>query len=76
MSRLSFRGAVHQNFVDFSLVTGKILGYILTLKGNIDSKVAIDLNNKASLAFLQKHLGKKLIFFDNINQMILRTKLS
>ncbi|XP_039710310.1 platelet-activating factor acetylhydrolase isoform X1 [Pteropus medius] len=53
---ITIKGAVHQNFVDFSLVTGKILGYILTLKGNIDSKVAIDLNNKASLAFLQKHL--------------------
>lgn len=76
MSHFSFRGAVHLNFVDISLLKATILGYIVTLKGEIDAKVVIDLNNKASLAFLQKHLGKKLTFFDKINQMILRTKLS
>ncbi|XP_072498471.1 platelet-activating factor acetylhydrolase isoform X4 [Notamacropus eugenii] len=51
-----FRGSVHQNFPDFTFVTGKVIGYIFTLKGDIDSDVAIDLSNKASLAFLQKHL--------------------
>ncbi|KAI4531130.1 hypothetical protein MG293_018988 [Ovis ammon polii] len=52
-----FRGSVHQNFVDFTFATGKIIGYLFTLKGDIDSNVAISLSNKASLAFLQKHLG-------------------
>ncbi|OBS70199.1 hypothetical protein A6R68_01262 [Neotoma lepida] len=52
-----FKGSVHQNFADFTFVTGKIIGNKLTLKGEIDSAVAIDLTNKASLAFLQKHLG-------------------
>lgn len=50
---------MHQNFDDFTFVTGKIIGNKLTLKGEIDSRVAIDLTNKASMAFLQKHLGKK-----------------
>ncbi|XP_077018100.1 platelet-activating factor acetylhydrolase isoform X2 [Tamandua tetradactyla] len=54
---ITIRGAVHQNFVDFTFVTGKIVGYIFTIKGTIDSYGAIDLSNKASLAFLQKHLG-------------------
>ena len=76
MSPFSFRGSVHQNFVDFTFATGKIIGYIFTLKGEIDSNVAMGLSNKASLAFLQKHLGKKGIFFPDINQMILRKKLS
>lgn len=76
MSHLSFRGSVHQNFADFTFAAGKALGYIFTLKGKIDSNIALDLSNKASLAFLQKHLGKKQIFFHFINQMIHRTKLS
>lgn len=63
MSYFSFRGSVHQNFADFTFATGKVIGYIFTLKGEIDSKVAIDLSSKASLAFLQKHLGKKLTIF-------------
>lgn len=50
---------MHQNFADFTFVTGEIIGNKLTLKGEIDSGVAIDLTKKASLAFLQKHLGKK-----------------
>ncbi|XP_014638130.1 PREDICTED: platelet-activating factor acetylhydrolase isoform X1 [Ceratotherium simum simum] len=54
---ITIRGSVHQNFADFTFVTGKIVGYLFTLKGDIDSNVAIDLSNKASLAFLQKHLG-------------------
>lgn len=75
-SPFSFRGSVHQNFADFTFATGKIIGYIFTLKGDIDSNVALGLSNKASLAFLQKHLGKKLRVFHDVNQVILRTKLS
>ncbi|XP_055284384.1 platelet-activating factor acetylhydrolase-like [Moschus berezovskii] len=54
---ITIRGSVHQNFVDFTFATGKIIGHLFTLKGDIDSNVAISLSNKASLAFLQKHLG-------------------
>ncbi|XP_055982077.1 platelet-activating factor acetylhydrolase [Sorex fumeus] len=54
---ITIRGSVHQNFADFTFATGKITAYIFALKGKIDSNVAIDLSNKASLAFLQKHLG-------------------
>uniref|UniRef100_A0A8D1D8H5 Platelet-activating factor acetylhydrolase n=1 Tax=Sus scrofa TaxID=9823 RepID=A0A8D1D8H5_PIG len=52
-----FRGSVHQNFVDFTFATGKIMGCLFTLKGEIDSNVALGLSNRASLAFLQKYLG-------------------
>lgn len=31
----------------------------MKLKGEIDPEIAIDLSNKATLAFLQRHLGKK-----------------
>ncbi|KAM4834725.1 platelet-activating factor acetylhydrolase isoform 1-T3 [Thomomys bottae] len=54
---ISIRGSVHQNFADFTFATGRILGKKLTLKGNLDSNVVMSLNNKASLAFLQKYLG-------------------
>lgn len=54
---ITIRGSVHQNFADFTFATGKITGHIFRLQGDIDSYVAIDLTNKASLAFLQKHLG-------------------
>ncbi|OWK13114.1 PLA2G7 [Cervus elaphus hippelaphus] len=54
---ITIKGAVHQNFVDFTFVTSKMIGYLFTLKGHVDSNVAISLSNKASLAFLQKHLG-------------------
>lgn len=54
---ITIRGSVHQNFADFTFASGKVFGYLFTLKGKIDSNIAIDLSNKASLAFLQKHLG-------------------
>lgn len=54
---ITIRGSVHQNFVDFTFATGKIMGCLFTLKGEIDSNVALGLSNRASLAFLQKYLG-------------------
>lgn len=54
---IAVKGSVHHNFVDFTFATGKIIGQMLSLKGKIDSEVAMDLINKASLAFLQKYLG-------------------
>ncbi|KAM9665715.1 platelet-activating factor acetylhydrolase isoform 1-T3 [Trichechus inunguis] len=54
---ITIRGSVHQNFDDFTFATGQVIGCIFKLKGDIDSNVALDLSNKASLAFLQKHLG-------------------
>ncbi|XP_055468222.1 platelet-activating factor acetylhydrolase [Psammomys obesus] len=54
---ITLKGSVHQTFVDFTFLSGKIIGERLQLRGEIDSSVAIGLSNKASLAFLQKHLG-------------------
>lgn len=59
---ITIRGSVHQNFADFTFATSKITAYIFSLKGHIDSNVAIDLTNKASLAFLQRHLGLRKDF--------------
>ncbi|MBZ3872773.1 Platelet-activating factor acetylhydrolase [Sciurus carolinensis] len=54
---ITIKGSVHHNFADFTFAAGKIIGHIFKFKGHIDSGVAIDLIDKASLAFLQKYLG-------------------
>uniref|UniRef100_A0A8C7PF28 Platelet-activating factor acetylhydrolase n=1 Tax=Oncorhynchus mykiss TaxID=8022 RepID=A0A8C7PF28_ONCMY len=54
---VNFKGTVHQSFPDFTFLTGNWIGKILKLKGEIDPQVGIDLCNRASLAFLQRHLG-------------------
>ncbi|KAF6365070.1 phospholipase A2 group VII [Rhinolophus ferrumequinum] len=66
---ITIKGSVHQNFADFTFATGKIIGLMFSLQGTIDSKVAIDLSNKASLAFLQKHLELQKDF-DQWNDLI------
>lgn len=63
---VSLRGTVHQSFPDFTFLTGNWIGKLMKLKGEIDPEIAIDLSNKATLAFLQRHLGKtedKVIMF-------------
>lgn len=52
------RGTVHQSFPDFTFLTGNWIGKLMKLKGEIDPELAIDLSNKATLAFLQRHLGE------------------
>ncbi|XP_053300920.1 platelet-activating factor acetylhydrolase isoform X2 [Pleuronectes platessa] len=54
---ITIRGSVHQSFPDFTFLTGNWIGKLLNLKGEIDPEIAIDLSNKATLAFLQRHLG-------------------
>ncbi|XP_063173681.1 platelet-activating factor acetylhydrolase isoform X3 [Candoia aspera] len=54
---ITIKGTVHQSFPDFTFLAGNIVGKIFKLKGDTDPKTAIDISNKASLAFLQKHLG-------------------
>ncbi|XP_046877623.1 platelet-activating factor acetylhydrolase [Hypomesus transpacificus] len=54
---ITIRGTVHQSFPDFTFLTGNWIGKILKLKGEIDPLIAMDLCNKACLAFLQRHLG-------------------
>ncbi|XP_036405963.1 platelet-activating factor acetylhydrolase isoform X1 [Megalops cyprinoides] len=53
---ITIKGTVHQSFPDFTFLTCHWIGKILKLKGEIDPQVALDLCNKASLAFLQRHL--------------------
>ncbi|KAJ8397657.1 hypothetical protein AAFF_G00436560 [Aldrovandia affinis] len=54
---ITIRGTVHQSFPDFTFLTSHWIGKILKLKGELDPQVALDLCNKASLAFLQRHLS-------------------
>lgn len=54
---ITIRGTVHQSFPDFTFLTGNWIGKLMKLKGEIDPELAIDLCNKATLAFLQRHLG-------------------
>ncbi|XP_032442182.1 platelet-activating factor acetylhydrolase isoform X1 [Xiphophorus hellerii] len=53
---ITIRGTVHQSFPDFTFLTGNWIGKLMKLKGEIDPELAIDLSNKATLAFLQRHL--------------------
>ncbi|KYO34108.1 platelet-activating factor acetylhydrolase isoform A [Alligator mississippiensis] len=59
---ITIKGTVHQSFPDFTFLTGQFVGKFFKLKGEIDPNIAIDICNKASLAFLQKHLGLKKDF--------------
>ncbi|XP_034017964.1 platelet-activating factor acetylhydrolase [Thalassophryne amazonica] len=61
---ITIRGAVHQSFPDFTFLTGNWIGKLMKLKGEIDPELALDLCNKATLAFLQRHLGLE----NNFNQ--------
>ncbi|XP_044026359.1 platelet-activating factor acetylhydrolase isoform X1 [Siniperca chuatsi] len=54
---ITIRGTVHQSFPDFTFLTGHWIGKLMKLQGEIDPELAIDLCNKATLAFLQRHLG-------------------
>ncbi|XP_034999289.1 platelet-activating factor acetylhydrolase isoform X1 [Hippoglossus stenolepis] len=54
---ITIRGTVHQSFPDFTFLTGNWIGKLMKLKGEIDPEIAIDLSNRATLAFLQRHLG-------------------
>ncbi|XP_017575673.1 platelet-activating factor acetylhydrolase [Pygocentrus nattereri] len=54
---ITIKGTVHQSFPDFTFLTGNWIGKILKLKGEIDPHVAMDLCNRSSLAFLQRHLS-------------------
>ncbi|XP_019713597.1 platelet-activating factor acetylhydrolase isoform X1 [Hippocampus comes] len=53
---VTIRGTVHQSFPDFTFLTGDLIGKLMKLKGDLDPEIGIDLSNKASLAFLQRHL--------------------
>ncbi|KAK9531075.1 hypothetical protein VZT92_010526 [Zoarces viviparus] len=59
---ITIRGTVHQSFPDFTFLTRNWIGRLLKLNGEIDPVIAIDLCNKATLAFLQRHLGLRKNF--------------
>ncbi|XP_020657188.2 platelet-activating factor acetylhydrolase isoform X2 [Pogona vitticeps] len=59
---ITIKGSLHQSFPDFTFLVGNIVGKMFKLKGDVDPNTAIDVSNKASLAFLQKYLGIKKDF--------------
>uniref|UniRef100_A0AAX7SQ28 Platelet-activating factor acetylhydrolase n=1 Tax=Astatotilapia calliptera TaxID=8154 RepID=A0AAX7SQ28_ASTCA len=61
---ITIRGTVHQSFPDFTFLTGNWIGKLMKLKGEIDPELAIDLCNKATLAFLQRHLVRNFNQWD------------
>ncbi|XP_059837817.1 platelet-activating factor acetylhydrolase isoform X1 [Hypanus sabinus] len=66
---ITIMGTVHQSFPDFTFLTGHFLGKIFGLKGTIDPHIAIDISNKAALAFMQRHLSLQQDF-DQWNSLI------
>ncbi|XP_054618268.1 platelet-activating factor acetylhydrolase isoform X2 [Dunckerocampus dactyliophorus] len=54
---MTIKGTVHQAFPDFTFLTGDFIGKLMKLKSDINPEIAINLCNKATLAFLQRHLG-------------------
>uniref|UniRef100_A0A4W3HTC3 Platelet-activating factor acetylhydrolase n=1 Tax=Callorhinchus milii TaxID=7868 RepID=A0A4W3HTC3_CALMI len=59
---ITIMGTVHQSFPDFTFLTGSFLGKLFGLKGTTDPEMAVDISDKASLAFLQRHLGLEKSF--------------
>uniref|UniRef100_A0A8C2DYU6 Platelet-activating factor acetylhydrolase n=1 Tax=Cyprinus carpio TaxID=7962 RepID=A0A8C2DYU6_CYPCA len=55
---ITIKGTVHQSFPDFTFLTGNWIGRLMKLKGEIDPHIALDLSNKATLAFLQRCLSE------------------
>ncbi|XP_078423306.1 platelet-activating factor acetylhydrolase 2, cytoplasmic-like [Cetorhinus maximus] len=59
---ITIAGSVHQSQTDFTLLTGQLLSLAFETKGTIDPEEGLAITNKASLAFLQRHLDLKKDF--------------
>uniref|UniRef100_A0A8C5MC20 Platelet-activating factor acetylhydrolase n=1 Tax=Leptobrachium leishanense TaxID=445787 RepID=A0A8C5MC20_9ANUR len=59
---ITIKGAVHQSFPDFTFLTGKLVGKMFKLKGDVDPFVGMDIIINVTLAFLQRHLGLRKDF--------------
>ncbi|XP_055512431.1 platelet-activating factor acetylhydrolase 2, cytoplasmic-like [Leucoraja erinacea] len=53
---ITILGSVHQSMTDFTLLTGNLLSLAFETRGTIDPLVGLKIIQKASLAFLQRHL--------------------
>ncbi|XP_060563877.1 platelet-activating factor acetylhydrolase-like [Ruditapes philippinarum] len=54
---LTLRGACHQAISDFQFIVGKAFGKLMEVRSDLSPKVAMDVNKRATLGFLSKHLG-------------------
>lgn len=54
---ITILGACHQAISDFQFLTSKYFGRFMEVRSELNPKVAMDLNKKATLAFLAKHLN-------------------
>ncbi|XP_077985870.1 platelet-activating factor acetylhydrolase-like [Glandiceps talaboti] len=53
---ITILGTVHQSQADFSILLNAVLGKLFKCRGPLDPHVAMEINNRASLAFLCKFL--------------------
>ncbi|XP_064597792.1 platelet-activating factor acetylhydrolase 2, cytoplasmic-like [Liolophura sinensis] len=56
---ITIRGTCHQSQTDFQFLINKPMGRFLSVRHTLSPRIAMDLNNKAMLGFLWKHLGIK-----------------
>uniref|UniRef100_A0A8C3BRN3 1-alkyl-2-acetylglycerophosphocholine esterase n=1 Tax=Cairina moschata TaxID=8855 RepID=A0A8C3BRN3_CAIMO len=50
-------GSVHHSQTDFAFLTGKLARRIFSMGGTLDPHKGLDIISRATLAFLQRHLG-------------------
>ncbi|NXG48113.1 PAFA2 acetylhydrolase, partial [Psilopogon haemacephalus] len=53
---ITILGSVHQSHTDFTFLTGRLLGRILSARGTLDPYKCLQITSRAALAFLQRHL--------------------
>lgn len=53
---ITIRGACHQAVSDFQFIVNKYLGRLMMVRSDLSPKIAMELNRRASLSFLGKHL--------------------
>lgn len=54
---ITIKGACHQALSDFQFLVGKAFGKFMEVRSELSPKIALDLNKRATLGFLSKHLG-------------------
>ncbi|XP_051892184.1 platelet-activating factor acetylhydrolase 2, cytoplasmic-like isoform X2 [Pristis pectinata] len=66
---ITILGSVHQSHTDFTLLTGDLLSKLFETRGAIDPLKALEITNKAAMAFLQRHLDLQKDF-DQWNALV------
>nr|XP_009672759.1 PREDICTED: platelet-activating factor acetylhydrolase 2, cytoplasmic [Struthio camelus australis] len=54
---ITILGSVHQSQTDFTFLTGKFVNRIFSTRGSLDPYKCLDINSRAALGCLQRHLN-------------------